>query len=45
MIRMPGGVSKVLCDQRQSPHTKIKCTFNVSNSENQFGFEVDDLIW
>ena len=45
MIRMPGGVSLVLCDQRQSPHTKITSTFNVSDSENQFGFDVDDLFW
>ena len=45
MIRMSGGVFLVLCDQRQSPHTKITSTFNVSDSENQFGFDVDDLFW
>ena len=35
----------MLCDQRKSPHTKITNTFNISYSENQFGFEVDDLFW
>lgn len=44
VIRMPGGVSYVLCDQRQSPLTKITSTFNVNDSENQFGFEVDNLF-